>query len=182
MTMRRINWRHLKLIWRCRTDELRDGRWCYILTDDIIRATDKEVEVMKKPSNNQAKTAAKIVAGLAATAALCLNVNGCVYGPSQEEETTRHHDPVSNETTVFDPQENEVPAVYGPPSDETFDPDDNQNADVYGPPEDFDPSSNEAATVYGPPSDMVDDTDETEDTEPDSIVETETSQAHEADS
>lgn len=91
---------------------------------------------MKKP-DHKAKTAAKIVAGLAATAALCLNVNGCVYGPGPEEETTGHHDPDVTTTTEFNPEDNEVPAVYGPPSDETFAPEDNEPATAYGPPSDM---------------------------------------------
>ena len=100
---------------------------------------------MKNPSDkHKAVTAAKIVAGLAATAALCLNVNGCVYGPEgMYYEPPTDTDPEISETTTFDPEENESPTVYGPPSDETFDPEDNQNADVYGPPEFFESETSE---------------------------------------
>ncbi len=103
---------------------------------------------MKKPKDNGV-TAAKIVAGIAATVTLGMNVTGCVYGPP------------------IDPTRNEVPAVYGPPEtfetqdikvpeDTSMDPSDNQNADVYGPPEFFntDPSDNLNPTVYGPPKSM----------------------------
>ena len=107
---------------------------------------------MKQPSDkHKVKTAAKIIAGVVATTALCLNVNGCVYGPPEPRETTGSD---TDATTA---------------NETTFDPDDNQNADVYGPPEDmgFDPSANDPATVYGPPSDLIDteETDETEETE-----------------
>ncbi len=121
---------------------------------------------MKRPSDkHKVKTAAKIIAGVVATTAICLNVNGCVYGPPEPRETTGSD---TDATTA---------------SETTFDPDDNQNADVYGPPEDmeFEPSSNEQATVYGPPSDMADmeETDETEETEETEIEESETSEAEE---
>ena len=71
----------------------------------------------------------------------------------------------------FDPAENEIECVYGPPpedaeaaaddSDETlsdtFDPAENEQADVYGPPLDevdsYEPDANMMASVYGPPSD-----------------------------
>ena len=102
---------------------------------------------MKTPNSNKDKkvTAAKIIAGIATTAVLGMNVNGCVYGPP------------------IDPTQNEVPCVYGPPEtfetqdvtppETTYDASNNQNEDVYGPPEDFgfDPSDNETMAVYGPP-------------------------------
>lgn len=78
---------------------------------------------MKKPSGRK-KTAAKIIAGVTASVALCLNVNGCVYGPGPERETTDHHDSDSSETTTFDPAENELRAVYGPPEDMIIDEED----------------------------------------------------------
>lgn len=115
---------------------------------------------MKKPSDkHKVKTAAKIIAGVVATTAICLNVNGCVYGPPEPRETTGSD---TDATTA---------------SETTFDPDDNQNADVYGPPEDmeFDPSENEGRTVYGPPEDMI----ETEEAEDDIVEESETSEAEE---
>jgi hypothetical protein len=126
----------------------------------------RRTDIMKRPSDkHKVKTAAKIIAGVVATTAICLNVNGCVYGPPEPRETTGSD---TDATTA---------------SETTFDPDDNQNADVYGPPEDmeFEPSSNEPATVYGPPSDMADmeETDETEETEETEIEESETSEAEE---
>lgn len=116
---------------------------------------------MKKPSENGKKiTAAKVIAGVITTAAICLNVNGCVYGPE------------------VPPSENQNPDVYGPPEsmtqvDETepseeFTVDDNENRTVYGPPEamededeevdeteEFDPELNVNPDVYGPPEDLV---------------------------
>ena len=105
---------------------------------------------MKKPSK-KGMTAAKIVAGVAATLLMGCNINGCfgfngsVYGPP--------------------PSDNDNPDVYGPPSiesdeetndtketDETYNSDNNMNEDVYGPPaDDFDPDDNEVVCVYGPP-------------------------------
>ncbi|MBP5262643.1 MAG: hypothetical protein J6Z43_11015 [Clostridiales bacterium] len=93
---------------------------------------------MKKPSK-KGVTAAKIIAGLAATVTLGCNVNGCgVYGPPQPPETTD------------DPQE----TVITSEEDDTDVTKNNMNEDVYGPPEDFEPSDNEMDCVYGPPEDM----------------------------
>ena len=107
---------------------------------------------MKKPSDNHKKiTAAKIIAGVAATAALCLNVNGCVYGPAGMSEETTESEPTAQETTEETTEETTT--------EETtfFNPDDNDDPDVYGPPDDFDPADNEVPAVYGPPEDMTED-------------------------
>ena len=78
---------------------------------------------MKKPQNKKGITAAKIVAGIAATLVVGSNLNGCgVYGPPS-------------------PADNDNPDVYGPPPSETTiesSESDNMNDDVYGPPEAFD--------------------------------------------
>lgn len=100
---------------------------------------------MKKQQNKRGVTAAKIVAGIAATLVVGSNLNGCgVYGPP----------------SVTD---NDNPDVYGPPAtesvvetdendqDETLETD-NMNEDVYGPPQgDFYAEDNEMDCVYGPP-------------------------------
>lgn len=63
---------------------------------------------------------------------------------------------------AFTPEENEVPAVYGPPSDFEYDPAENEPEDVYGPPPyeeetieeipaDYEAENNENPGVYGPP-------------------------------
>ena len=49
----------------------------------------------------------------------------------------------------FDPAQNEIECVYGPP--EMFDPSYNEPEEIYGPPEMFEPSENELEEVYGPP-------------------------------
>lgn len=94
---------------------------------------------MKRPSSGKI-TAAKIIAGLAATATIGAAVAGCVdpafnetpgvYGPppdepavtteevteeTSEEETSTTTEAVTEES--YDPGDNEVPAVYGPPED-----------------------------------------------------------------
>ena len=85
---------------------------------------------MKKASSNKkGMTAAKIIAGVAATVAIgCTvsrcNINGCVYGPPPDD---------TDDTTVTS----------------------NMNEDVYGPPEDFTTESNENEAVYGPPEDFT---------------------------
>lgn len=69
----------------------------------------------------------------------------------------------------FEPDENEIEAVYGPPEDfepvgingteaeddpDDYDPEDNELVDVYGPPsDDFDAENNIAPALYGPPPD-----------------------------
>ncbi|SEW05368.1 hypothetical protein SAMN05216413_1001 [Ruminococcaceae bacterium KH2T8] len=106
---------------------------------------------MKKPSDNHKKiTAAKIIAGVAATAALCLNVNGCVYGPGAvPEETESEQTTAAQETTEETTEETTTEETTA------FDPGDNDNPDVYGPPDDFDPADNDLPAVYGPPEDMT---------------------------
>lgn len=106
---------------------------------------------MKQQKNKKGVTAAKIVAGIAATLLMGSNINGCVYGPP----------------SIID---NLNGAVYGPPptetteatdeskdskedTDETFESDVNMNEDVYGPPQgDFYADENEQECVYGPPA------------------------------
>ena len=69
---------------------------------------------------------------------------------------------VSGCSNPFDPSDNEIEGVYGPPGD--YDPSDNEIETVYGPPEyfgleeddEFDPSDNELEDVYGPPPDEED--------------------------
>ncbi len=60
---------------------------------------------------------------------------------------------VSGCSNPFDPSDNEIEGVYGPPPDEddSYQPEDNVEPPVYGPPEDFEPDENELAGVYGPP-------------------------------
>ncbi len=89
---------------------------------------------MKKQSNKKGVTAAKIIAGIAATIALGCNVNGCVYGPPQPPPTDEPED------TKITTEEDDTDITTN-----------NMNEDVYGPPEDFDPSDNEMECVYGPP-------------------------------
>lgn len=97
---------------------------------------------MKKPSDNGKKiTAAKVIAGVAATAAICLNLNGCVYGPEVPPSQNQNAE-------VYGPPESMMQVEETDPSDEAedtkvtieeseFSAEDNQNPDVYGPPEDF---------------------------------------------
>ena len=97
---------------------------------------------MKKPSDNGKKiTAAKVIAGVAATAAICLNLNGCVYGPEVPPSENQNAE-------VYGPPESMMQVEETDPSDEAedtkvtieeseFSAEDNQNPDVYGPPEDF---------------------------------------------
>lgn len=120
---------------------------------------------MKKPSDNRKKiTAAKIIAGVVTTAAICLNVNGCVYGPEVPPSENQNGE-------VYGPPESMTQVDETEPSDESeFSADDNENRTVYGPPEDmgfdnedeteatedeYDPSINENPDVYGPPEDLV---------------------------
>ena len=103
---------------------------------------------MKKPSENGKKiTAAKVIAGVAATAAICLNLNGCVYGPEVPPSDNQNPD-------VYGPPESMVQVDETDPSDDVeetritvdeseFSVDDNQNPDVYGPPEDFERGADE---------------------------------------
>ena len=111
---------------------------------------------MKKPDNKKL-TAAKIVAGVAATLVVGANVTGCVYGPPPEETTS--FNPSWEEPTEaygsfedFDPSDNDTVAEYEAPEDPDMT--DNMNADVYGPPSDFDMDDNLTPAVYGPPSDQ----------------------------
>lgn len=65
--------------------------------------------------------------------------------------------PVINNT--FDPMDNIIDGIYGPPG--SFDPYDNSNGNIYGPPDmlddynntddDFDPEDNIEPVIYGPP-------------------------------
>lgn len=124
---------------------------------------------MKKPSENGKKiTAAKVIAGVVTTAAICLNVNGCVYGPAVPPSDNQNADvygpPESmigvddpdesetsvTETTAFSADDNENPTVYGPPED-VVDEDETEATEV----EEFDPAFNENPDVYGPPEDLV---------------------------
>lgn len=78
----------------------------------------------------------------AAVFAAALNLSACAYGPPEDYEDR----PQTEETSSFDPDENQNAGVYGPPPEEeyedttqteeetSYDPDDNINADVYGPP------------------------------------------------
>lgn len=118
---------------------------------------------MKKPVNDPKKiTAAKIIAGVVTTAAICLNVNGCVYGPEIPPSDNQNGD-------VYGPPESMTQVDETEPSEE-FETDDNENSTVYGPPEsseveedetevteseEYDPSINENPDVYGPPEDLV---------------------------
>lgn len=75
---------------------------------------------MKKETANSNRkiTASKLVAGLAASVSISLNMNGCVYGPP-ESRTSASDDLTKPETTVedttFDTTENVNVGVYGPP-------------------------------------------------------------------
>jgi len=93
---------------------------------------------MKKLTRRQF-TAAGILAALGAAAAFIPSCNTptCVYGPPPED---------------YEPDENVVETVYGPPEDLGYDPVENEPEDVYGPPSDFDPDDNIPEAVYGPPS------------------------------
>ena len=114
---------------------------------------------MKKPSDNGKKiTAAKVIAGVAATAAICLNLNGCVYGPE------------------VPPSDNQNPDVYGPPEsmvqvDETDPADEAEDTKITVDESEFSTDDNENPTVYGPPEDFERGEDETEETEESAEVE-----------
>ncbi len=104
---------------------------------------------MKKPSKNGV-TAAKVIAGIAATLTLGCNVNGCVYGPAPILDNLNGdvYGPPPTSTTE-ETQDIEKPEI-------TYQTDDNENEDVYGPPDGFDHKVdlNENEDVYGPPEDM----------------------------
>jgi len=112
---------------------------------------------MKKP-DKRGVTAAKIVAGIAATLTLGANVNGCVYGPAglnqnvygpPPSDTAMESTDTSETTGNTERTEKPEPAV-SESTMATY----NMNEDVYGPPEDFDFSANQNQLVYGPPEDM----------------------------
>lgn len=113
---------------------------------------------MKKP-DKRGITAAKIVAGIAATLTLGANVNGCVYGPAGLNENV-YGPPPSSETTLESSAASETTGnterteKLEPTVTETTLATYNMNEDVYGPPEDFEPSANQNVVVYGPPEDM----------------------------
>jgi len=115
---------------------------------------------MKKQDPNDKKnmTAAKIILGITATAAICMNLNGCVYGSGGVSQVPKKSSTTKTETTTTEPEEvfssedNINQDVYGPPED--FDPSDNENTEVYGAPEYFDPTDNLNQDVYGPPEDF----------------------------
>ena len=116
---------------------------------------------MKKP-DKRGVTAAKIVAGIAATLTLGANVNGCVYGPAGLNQNV-YGPPPSSDTTLESSETSEPSDTTGktertekpePSISETSMVTYNMNEDVYGPPEDFDFSANQNEVVYGPPEDM----------------------------
>ena len=92
---------------------------------------------MKKP-NKKGATAAKIVAGIAATLLMGSNINGCVYGPPLNINGDVYGPPPTDETEE---------------TDESYESDVNMNEDVYGPPQgEFSVDENEMECVYGPPA------------------------------
>lgn len=112
---------------------------------------------MKKPDKKK-MTAAKIVAGVAATMVMGANITGCVYGPPPEDPTP--FNPSSAVPTEaygsfedFDPTDNYTVSEYEAPEDPDMT--NNMNEDVYGPPSDFDMDDNFDAAVYGPPTDLT---------------------------
>lgn len=105
-------------------------------------------------------TAAGILAALGAgiTVLPGCDVSGCSnpFDPSDNEIETVYGPPEYfglEEDDEFDPSDNELEDVYGPPPDEedSYQPEDNIEPPVYGPPEDFEPDENELVGVYGPP-------------------------------
>lgn len=72
---------------------------------------------MKKP-NNKTVTAAKIVAGVAATFIVAANVSGCgVYGPPAEQsDESRETQEPTEVSEVFETDDNMNGCVYGPPA------------------------------------------------------------------
>jgi hypothetical protein len=83
---------------------------------------------MKRPTSGKI-TAAKIIAGLAATATIGAAVAGCVdpasnetpgvYGPPPDEPAVTTEEVTEEAVTEesYETEDNEVPAVYGPPED-----------------------------------------------------------------
>lgn len=110
-----------------------------------------------KKLTRRAFTAAGILTALGVGGAFVASSNllGCVYGPPSD----------------YDPENNEIEDVYGPPpvDDDGYDPEQNEIESVYGPPEWFegdevepvdddtneddgyDPEENIPVAVYGPP-------------------------------
>jgi len=121
---------------------------------------------MKKenPNMKKAVTAAKIVASMTAAMAIGLNAAGCT---DPDKKSGNANSKLGYLSSRYDPDDNDNPDVYGPPTDfdpsdndptcaygpEPYDPSDNETRAVYGPPSDYDPSDNETRAVYGPPSD-----------------------------
>ena len=111
--------------------------------------------IMKKLTR-RSFTAAGILAvlGVGGVFTATSNLIGCVYGPPPEE---------------YEPEDNEIEAVYGPPEDLGWDepvegPETDPETDSEDDPEtdpeddpDYDPSLNELVDVYGPPADVYDD-------------------------
>ncbi|MCR5060163.1 MAG: hypothetical protein K6A80_03910 [Saccharofermentans sp.] len=101
---------------------------------------------MKKP-NKKGATAAKIVAGIAATLLMGSNINGCVYGPPLNINGDVYGPPPTDETEEIDGTDS------ADETGETYGSDVNMNEDVYGPPQgDFYADENEQDCVYGPPA------------------------------
>ena len=104
---------------------------------------------MKKenPNMKKAVTAAKIVASMTAAMAIGLNAAGCT---DPDKKSGNANSKLGYLSSRYDPDNNDNPDVYGPPTD--FDPSDNDPTCAYGP-EPYNPSDNATRAVYGPPSD-----------------------------
>lgn len=98
---------------------------------------------MKKPDDKK-MTAAKIVAGVAATLVVGANVSGCVYGPPPEDPTFGVPTEAYGSFYDYDPGDNNTVSEYEAPyvdedveETSSFETENNMNADVYGPPVDI---------------------------------------------
>ena len=98
--------------------------------------------------------------GLIIVLCLCTLQSAATPQKTERRRPERHHSPFEN---VYDPADNEIECIYGPPEmfesdDDNFDPAENDPVCIYGPPEmfeegenNYDPVENEMECIYGPP-------------------------------
>lgn len=94
------------------------------------------------------KKSSKTIA-IAATFAVAMGVTSCV----PPTETGKLTDGEAN--SIFNPGDDDVNCVYGPPED--FDPDDDNVQTEYEAPyfDEYDPEDDEVQDVYGPPPEEI---------------------------
>ncbi len=104
------------------------------------------------------KTLAKALGvGLGAAAISAAMLTGCDwFNPFQQDVEAVYGPPPDFQERPYDPSKDEPEDVYGPPSYfGDYDPEQDIPAPVYGPPpEDYDPGDDPCECVYGPPEDL----------------------------